>query len=263
VRAWKCGACGFEFSNPEFAGDGRFYAALQAQLENYYPVRAYEFERALDFAREQGLAEVLDVGCGSGTFLTLAKSRGLRAYGMELNPQGVAQARRAGHEVYECLLADLLAREPGRKFDFVTAWQVMEHVPDPARFLQECAAAARPGGFVGVAVPNEMMLRLLCPNDPHGWPPHHISRWRIQDLERAGRGAGLKIMASGADPLSGSLAEHFWELHNRLARNLGSKPHRGGRLLPKLAWLAYRKLGLRHWLPLPGASIYAFYRRES
>jgi hypothetical protein len=140
---------------------------------------------------------------------------------------------------------------------------VMEHVVDPVGFLRDCARAVKPGGYVGIGVPNEATMRWLCPYDPHGWPPHHVTRWRIRDLEAIGRLAGLTMIRSGAEPLTGALGEHFWNLHNRLAVEIGEAPHRGGALLPRVFWLAYRKAGLRHWWPMPGSSIYAMYRRES
>lgn len=262
VEVWRCRGCGFEFSDTAQAGNGQFYAELQAQAENYYPERPFEFVRGVDFARTHGLKDVLDVGCGSGVFLSMAKAAGLETHGMELNPEGARLARAAGHTLHEGLIGDLVRRAGAPRFSFVTAWQVMEHVNDPVGFLRDCAQAVRPGGFVGIGVPNESTMRWLCPYDPHGWPPHHVTRWRIRDLEAIGHAAGLAMVESGAEPLTGALGEHFWLLHNRLAGEVGARPHRGGRWLPRLFWLAYRKAGLRHWRPIPGSSIYAMYRRD-
>ena len=195
--------------------------------------------------------------------MSMAKAEGLATFGMELNPEGVRLARAAGHEVYDCLASELLRDPNSRRFSLVTAWQVLEHVPDPVEFLRDCALLARPGGFVGVAVPNEDGGHRLCPYDPHLWPPHHISRWRGRDLAAAGAKAGLRLVKSGSDVLSGSMAKHFWLLHNKLAPGLGFKPHPGGELLPSILWLLYRKSGARHFLPRRGPSVYAFFTRPA
>jgi SAM-dependent methyltransferase len=259
VKVWQCGSCGFEFSDPSFAGNGQFYKELQAQNEYYYPDASPEFIRAAKFAVDRKIKNALDVGCGAGAFLNLLKGKGIKTYGIELNPEAARISRGAGHEVFETLLEDLPADQ---KFELVTAWQVLEHVSAPREFLEQCVRVLAPGGFVGVAVPNERTMRWICPHDPHGWPPHHISRWQLRDLERIGKEVGLRMIQSGAEALHGASGEHFWMLHNKLAATLGFKPHPGGAWLPKLLWFLYRKAGLRHYCPLPGSSIYAFYVRE-
>ena len=47
--------------------------------------------------------------------------------------------------------------EPGG-FDFVTAWDVLEHVPDPARFIQKLVEAVAPGGTIVVSTLNRRSL---------------------------------------------------------------------------------------------------------
>jgi hypothetical protein len=68
IHLWQCRNCGFEYSDLKYAGRGAFYEELQRQLSNYYPANSTEFSRAVNFAREFQLSEVLDVGCGEGAF---------------------------------------------------------------------------------------------------------------------------------------------------------------------------------------------------
>ena len=260
VALQECQACGFRFFDPDLAGQSAFYADLQRQMGVYYSASRPEFEWALKVAQREGFQSVLDAGCGTGAFLDLARSRGLKTQGLETNPLASESCRQKGHPVFSGYLADYSRSHPEARFDLVTAFQVVEHVPDPVSFLREAAALARPGGGIVIGVPNELGVARLCPWDPHQWPPHHISRWRLEDLRTLGPRAGLTVAATGTDRMFGSHLHYWWTLHNKLATALGRKPYAGGKLLPTcLSWV-YRKTGGRHFLPWFGSGIHAFYR---
>jgi len=261
IYLWKCQNCRFEFSDSNLAGNAFFYQELQAQSSNYYPDASPEFLRAVRFAKRHSVKQILDVGCGGGAFLNLAKAAGLSTFGVELNPNAGELARKAGHEVYEVLVSDLIKENKPPQFDMVTAWQVLEHVSDPVLFLRECSCLVKTGGYLAIAVPFADGIFRLCPYDPHQWPPHHVSRWRLRDLKLAGIRLDLKFVTGGIDVLYGSVGEYFWNLHNRIAPGLGAKSHPGGRWFPRLFWLLYRKAGLRHIMPNRGPGVYAFYQK--
>jgi SAM-dependent methyltransferase len=48
-----------------------------------------------------------------------------------------------------------LAEQIGRRFDYVILCHVLEHVPDPIRFLPDVSALLRPGGVLFLAVPDK------------------------------------------------------------------------------------------------------------
>jgi 2-polyprenyl-3-methyl-5-hydroxy-6-metoxy-1,4-benzoquinol methylase len=96
---------------------------------------------------------LLDVGCGSGAFVAAAARCGFEAHGMDVSPQAAAVARRqSGVDVRQGDLSD----DPwgGRKFDFVTMFHVLEHLPDPKRALTCVARWLAPGGALILQVPN-------------------------------------------------------------------------------------------------------------
>jgi len=55
-----------------------------------------------------------------------------------------------------CDLAELSARAFGaeRRFDWILSSHNIEHIPNPIRFLQQCAAVLRPGGALRLAIPD-------------------------------------------------------------------------------------------------------------
>lgn len=262
VYLWECSSCGFQFSHLDHAGSALFYEELQCQLPNYYPPVSAEYPRAIAFAREHALTEVLDVGCGAGAFLNLAKKSGLDTHGIELNPKAAAVAREAGHTIYNELLETIIARGNYRRFSLVTTWQVLEHVPDPVTFLGECAELLKPGGFLAVAVPAEDGINSLAPYNPHVWPPHHVTRWRLKHLRQLGDKLQLKFIDGGNDPFDAYNARGMWELHNKLAPVFGYNPYPGGWFLPKLMAAGAARVHLHRLLPEWGHSTYAFYQKR-
>jgi SAM-dependent methyltransferase len=56
-----------------------------------------------------------------------------------------------------CDLADLVTKRfgPDKRFDWILASHTIEHMPDPIRFLEECAKMLAPGGVLRMAVPDK------------------------------------------------------------------------------------------------------------
>lgn len=102
-------------------------------------------------------ARILDIGCGAG-----ANPRALKAkwphvaiQGVEPNARAAEQARQAGIDVFHGMLHEWLATKPTGKWDVVVMSDVLEHIPDPVKFLREPVAVegVRDATFV-ISVPN-------------------------------------------------------------------------------------------------------------
>jgi SAM-dependent methyltransferase len=110
--------------------------------------------------RLDGLKTVLDVGSVNvnGSPKELIVSRGLNYLGCDLGPG-------PGVDVTVDMTADFASVDAalaGRRFDLVLALNVLEHVFEPIKALDNMLALVRPGGYVLVAVP--------CVWDLHAWP---------------------------------------------------------------------------------------------
>ena len=263
VELFRCSSCGFQFCDPRLAGGGQFYAELERQKTVYYPPEVPEFVRTVRWARQRQRRTLLDIGCGEGAFLDLARSAGMSVTGVELNLQAAEVCRGKGHTVQTRPLKELLGDGTFPRFDLVTIFQVLEHVSDPVGFLTDAAQLLRPGGILSVAVPNESGVYRLCPKEPHQWPPHHITRWRLRDLRRLGQRCGLEIVHIGANRLLGCEGAHFWKVHNQIASAIGGRLLPGGKALPAVLSFLYRKLGFRYFVSGLGTSVYALYQRRS
>lgn len=107
--------------------------------------------RKLERLRAGG--NLLDVGCGEGTFLRFARENGWKTRGTEVSTYAAKYAADvSGAHIFCGELPD--ARYPENTFDVVTLWHVLEHVVDPYRYLTEIHRILRPDGLLAIAVPN-------------------------------------------------------------------------------------------------------------
>lgn len=102
-------------------------------------------------------ASLLDVGCGTGAFVTECRDRGVNAVG-----QDVAAQSGCGEYVY---VGDLQGIHfPTEAFDVVTIHDVLEHLTDPLATLQEVRRILKQGGTLWLDFP-----RFHHPCGRHHW----------------------------------------------------------------------------------------------
>jgi SAM-dependent methyltransferase len=92
---------------------------------------------------------LLDIGAGTGDFLKLAKDNHWDVKGVEPNESAANLAIQKGLEINESIETLI-----GQKFDVVTLWHVLEHLPDLEITIEKIEAFVKPGGILIVAVPN-------------------------------------------------------------------------------------------------------------
>lgn len=95
---------------------------------------------------------VVDVGCGDGLFLGLARQLGWQTLGIELDPKAVEALKTAGHEVVQGSY-EALSSFRG-ELDCIICSHVLEHVHEPNALLQAMSRALKTGGEVLLTLPN-------------------------------------------------------------------------------------------------------------
>jgi len=95
---------------------------------------------------------ILDVGCGTGWFLEAAKAEGYAVFGQEFAKElGRFTAQRLGAKVWTEQFSRLKLKE---RFDVITLFDVIEHVPDPEGVLMSVKKHLKPKGIALIFTPN-------------------------------------------------------------------------------------------------------------
>lgn len=122
--------------------------------------RIYQLVRSLSLKRKLKLINsfsseeknLLDIGCGTGDFLQIAKQNHWIVCGIEPNKNAREIAnKKTNNSVFNT--KELLNFESNR-FDVITLWHVLEHLPNLQNQLSSFKQLLKPNGTLLIAVPN-------------------------------------------------------------------------------------------------------------
>ncbi len=128
---------------------------------------------------------ILEVGCGAGGMLGPLSRYG-RVTGIDISHEYMQFCVKRGHDSvvtgsgYELPFKD-------DSFDMVALFDVIEHIEDDIKVLQEVRRVLKPGGQVFVSVPAYQFL--FSQNDRVA---HHLRRYTSRRLNRTLQTAGLR-----------------------------------------------------------------------
>jgi 2-polyprenyl-3-methyl-5-hydroxy-6-metoxy-1,4-benzoquinol methylase len=169
--------------------DQSFLGRLNALLN----LAAYRsaFNRSLPIQRDS--SSLLDVGCGNGFFLLVAKRLGYSVHGVEPSDFDETLNKSEGLGIFHGFIENASFKEG--QFDVITANHVLEHAVSPAKLLLDIKKLAKPGGTIIIAVPNTcspgfMVFGKYWLNTD---TPRHLFLPSANNMREYARKAGLKI----------------------------------------------------------------------
>jgi SAM-dependent methyltransferase len=158
--------------------------------------------------------DILEVGCGTGTFTALMALAGHRVTAVDINPSYVekAKTRLAAQDRVTVLAGDATQMSWSTRFDTVVLLDVLEHIEDDVGFLRRLAACLAPGGRLVVKVPAGEWLY-----SPLDSAIGHFRRYSKKSLRRVFEDAGL---ARGDERHFNAAGVPGWWLNGRVLKRI-------------------------------------------
>jgi SAM-dependent methyltransferase len=158
-RLVRCSECGFSYANPKLDKMldedhyRKHYHEREAE-EFWYKIRIHFFRRSLrEINRFLKKGRLIDVGCGMGYFMDLARNDGWKVKGVEISDYAVSYGQ-------DKLKLDIIkgglkeARFETGYFDAAIMWNTLDEIDDPKANLIELNRILRKGGYIFIRVPN-------------------------------------------------------------------------------------------------------------
>ena len=160
----KCSDCEFHFTNPRPEDNDlwKYYVSdhyiSHNNANNSIFEKTYQIVRKFAVIRKYSLitrmikrGSILDIGCGTGDFLSKCKRNKWDTMGIEPNDI----ARNKAIENHDLTVEKSTNLESfSRKFDIITMWHVLEHVTELNTTVAEFKRLLSNNGKVIIAVPN-------------------------------------------------------------------------------------------------------------
>ena len=181
----KCSKCGFLFTNPRpnKTDIDRYYESedyiSHTNTRKGFFNKIYHLIKGIALRQKIGLInslippgkKILDIGCGTGSFLNAIRENGWESIGMEPNKRARDEAKNYGLEVFEEINQEKFVNN---SFSIITMWHVLEHVHDLNKRVKEIYNLLADKGFALIALPNHTSYD----------SKHYNESWAAYDVPR-------------------------------------------------------------------------------
>jgi len=132
-------------NRPDIADDGKAHFS-----RSHFAWQKFMMDRIEHYVSK---GRICEIGCGYGTFLDLARTRGWKTCGIELSHQFAHYSQSVlGLNVFEGTLRE--CSYPSSFFDAINSNNVIEHYVDPYHELLEIKRILKPDGILQILTPN-------------------------------------------------------------------------------------------------------------
>jgi 2-polyprenyl-3-methyl-5-hydroxy-6-metoxy-1,4-benzoquinol methylase len=195
----QCVACSFTFTSPRppESNAGQFYqssnyishqtTAVSLFDRLYLIIRSFTLRWKYQLVKPYCHGSLLDVGCGTGTFLTYCQKQGIRVTGIEPSD---ARKTIQGITTYQTL-----SQAPQQSYSVITLWHVLEHIYELKETIGLLKSNLEENGTIFIAVPNRLS------QDAHvygkywaAWDvPRHIWHFSSDNMSQLMKQSGLQV----------------------------------------------------------------------
>jgi len=209
----QCQHCGLTYANPRIkkavvknfysqnyfesdaSGDVGYddYVSDQTLVEATFKRRLREIEKK--WAKKKG--KVLDVGCATGLFLSVARNMGWDPHGVEISEYCCRYAfKEFGLKLNEGFFEDMEGLPSD--FQLITMWDYIEHSHTPGKDIERAFELLAPGGILVLSTPDIGTLPAKISKDRWmGFKEHeHLYYFNKENLKRLLEEKGFRVIST-------------------------------------------------------------------
>jgi len=153
----KCTNCGLVYTSPRLTKRevSKLYTTFNTKVS---PKEVYSFERdskkrIAGIIKLKKSGKILEVGCSFGYFLNAAQKMGFDVYGIELSKKAASIGRKR-YRLKNVYSMELEKFNPNIKFDVITMYHTLEHLPDPKKSILHIRKLLKNDGLLVIEVPD-------------------------------------------------------------------------------------------------------------
>lgn len=223
----KCNNCGFVTANLQLDED----VLKKIYTENYFKGEEYvdyirdkiilqtnfkkRLQKIFKLTPKTKIKNTLEIGCAYGFFAELIKKelqQQTKYIGYDIVPEAINYAqKKLGQNVF---CKDYLKTNTTEKYTDVFMWDVIEHLPNPDKFLEKIYSETSQGGRIYITTGD--IGRFIPRTQKANWrmihPPSHLHYFSKQTLSLLLHQKGYKVIDISYPPVSRSIHLIFYSL---------------------------------------------------
>jgi len=194
----ECRKCGFVFSSPILPYE---------KISELYKISKQNYDKEVDYISQTYVSYIknnlslfknknnaLDIGCGSGFFLTELQKAGYKnVYGVEPSEEAVSKAGMMKEKIFNGFFEH--AAYEADSFDLITCFQTLDHLMNPKNILERIFNLLKKGGIAYFIVHNEkgMQAKIFGEKSPI-YDVEHIYLFNKNTLARLSEKTGFSVL---------------------------------------------------------------------
>jgi len=140
--------------NSDYFGEDIYLSKEKGQKERFR-TQINKVLKLYDPAVEKKDIKILDIGSGLGFFLDVCEEEGLTCEGCDINEKAVNYSNRNKKRTRLGTIDEFYEND---SFDIIFALNLIEHIPHPKKFIEQCGRILKPGGLLVMETPIQESL---------------------------------------------------------------------------------------------------------
>jgi len=204
---YRCGRCGLWNYDLDCGVDQSQYVETYVSPEHRNHKTNRDIRESWTFLRRHAgnPGAILDIGCGNGGLLHLARNEGWRVRGMELTEKAARDIDE--DQSIDVIVGDFLeyGNPDNDHYDVVVLRHVLEHLPDPIRAMRKIDSLLKENGLALLEFPNTRSLSYVYKRlrknwglqrgkYPPDWRPGHCNEFCRRTFQYLLRETGFELV---------------------------------------------------------------------